>query len=234
MTNIAKCLRREIVASGRLWIALVLSVFFGFHVLQLAALMLRFEAVPNYVTIHDWPGSVARIIRSTPAVLDMLPIIADEWLIEIGSMNYSFGRGIAEWSFVLMPAKLVVVLAIAILVATDIVLLRATRRTCSLPSRIVGAATMTTGALAACAATTSITWVVCCAAPTWVVGLSIMGLGVTTALALAPIGGWLLLLGALALLALAVLLARTLSARTVRLAAELPTFTPTRMAEATS
>ena len=51
-------------------------------------------------------------------VADMILIILDEWFIEIGSMNYSFGHGIAEWSFVLLPSKLVIVLALAILFAT--------------------------------------------------------------------------------------------------------------------
>jgi hypothetical protein len=51
-------------------------------------------------------------------------------------------------------------------------------------------------------ALTSITmsWVVCCATPTWVVGLAIMGLGVSTSLWLEPLGTWLSYAGFAALL----------------------------------
>jgi hypothetical protein len=51
------------------------------------------------------------------------------------------------------------------------------------------------GAVMAGVASMTITWVVCCAAPTWIVGLAILGVSVTTAFALQPIGGWLTLLG---------------------------------------
>ena len=207
----AACLGREIVANRRSWLAIVLGVFVGFQLVQLAGLILRFETVPNYVTFHDWPANVARIIRSTPAVSDMIPIILDEWLVEIGSMNYSFGRGIAEWSFVLMPGKAVVVFGIAVLVATNLVLLRAAWKTCGVSARLGSSVATGAGALVAGAAATTITWVVCCAAPTWVVGLSVMGVGVTTALALQPLGGWLSLLGLSALVASAILLLRQLS-----------------------
>ena len=235
--SVVACLRRELVAKRRSWLATVLGLFVGFQILQLAVLMLRFEAVPNYVTLHDWPGNVARIIRSTPSVADMIPIILDEWLIEIGSMNYSFGRGIAEWSFVLMPAKLVALLVIAILLATDVVLLRAARKTCGLLKQFGTAATASTGALIAGVAVTTVTWVVCCAAPTWVVSLAVLGVGVTTALALAPLGGWLLLLGLLALAGMAILLARELSARSRPAPAAAPSLVlvaPAQIAQATT
>jgi len=88
---------REILASRRSWAAMVVAFFVGFHVFQLALLVIRFEAFPNYLTVHNWPGNLAQIVRSTPAVADMIPIMLDEWLVEIGFMNYAFGRGIAEW-----------------------------------------------------------------------------------------------------------------------------------------
>ncbi len=128
-------------------------------------------------------------------------------------MNHSFGRGIAEWSFVLMPAKAAVVCVIGALAATNLVLLRAVWPICSLSARLGAAMTTTAGALVAGASATTITWVVCCAAPTWVVGLAVMGVGVTTALALQPFGDWLSLLGLSVLDAIAVLLLRQLSGR---------------------
>ncbi len=216
MTGALACLRREVLARSWLWLSVVAAFFVGFHGLQLAALMVRFEAWPNYVTVHDWPANVARIVRSTPAISDMIPIILDEWLVEVGSMNYSFGRGIAEWSFVLIPGKAAVVLGIGVLVATNLVLLLAAWKTCGVSARLGSSAATGAGALVAGAASTTITWVVCCAAPTWVVGLSVMGVGVTTALALQPFGGWLSLLGLSALVASAILILRQLSGRRSR------------------
>ena len=37
----------------------------------------------------------------------------------------------------------------------------------------------------------TMSWVVCCSTPSWVVGLAMMGLGVSTSLALEPYGFWL-------------------------------------------
>jgi hypothetical protein len=202
---------QEVLAHRRSWAAMVGAFFVGFHVFQLALLVVRFEAFPNYLTVHNWPANLAQIVRSTPAVSDMIPIMLDEWLIEIGFMNYSFGRGIAEWSFVLMPAKLVIVLLVAMLVATNIVLLRVAWTRCG-PLERLGTGTATTGgALIAGATVTSITWVVCCAAPTWVVGLAVMGMSVSTALALQPIGGAMSWLGLLALVGATLVLAWRLS-----------------------
>src|SRR5262249_23271822 len=102
---------------------------------------------------------------------------------------------IAEWGFVLVPAKAGVTLVIALPLATNGVLLRAVRKTCPLFARLGASAAAAGGALLAGAATMTITWVVCCAAPTWVVGLAVLGVSVATAFALQPIGGWLSLFG---------------------------------------
>jgi len=112
---------------------------------------------------------------------------------------------------VLIPGKAVIVLAIAALVATNLVLLRAAWKTCGVFAWLGSAVATGAGALVGGAAATTITWVVCCAAPTWVVGLAVMGVGVTTALALQPFGGWLLLLGLSTLVTSAILLLRQLS-----------------------
>jgi len=204
-------LRREIFAHAALWLALALGFFAAFELLQLALLVLRFQEFPNYLVMHDWLGNIARIVRMTPSVADMLPIMVDEWLIETGSMNFEYGHGIAEWSFVLVPAKAAVALAVALLLATNVVLLRAVRKTCSLPAQLGASLAAAGGALVAGAASMTITWVVCCAAPTWVVGLAVLGVSVATAFALQPFGGWLSLSGILLLAATAVVLAQRLS-----------------------
>jgi hypothetical protein len=211
--GVASTIAGAIAARRRSWLAIVVGVFAGFHAVQLALLVWRFEALPNYLTVHAWPANIARIARATPSVSDMIPIMLDEWLIEVGRMNYAFGRGIAEWSFVLVPAKALVVLAIAMLVATNLVLLRKAATTCSLATQAGGACATAGAAAIAALAVTSITWVVCCAAPTWVVALAVMGVGVSTALALAPLGGSLSLVGLAALAATAILLARHIAGR---------------------
>lgn len=126
-------------------------------------------------------------------------IIAEEWVLEIGFMNYDFGIGISEWSLFLAPAKMAVVMGLGALLATHVILFRAQPRVCDLP----WLANTSTGFGATCVALTSITmsWVVCCATPTWVVGLAIMGLGVSTSLWLEPMGAWLSYAGFAALLA---------------------------------
>ena len=203
--------RREIGASAGLWLALAAGFFIAFELFQLALLVLRFQTFPNYLTAYDWPGNIARIVRMTPSVVDMVSIALDEWLIEIGSMDFAYGHGIAEWSFVLVPAKAAVALVVALLLATNVVLLRALRNACPLPARLGASIIAAGGALIAGAATMTMTWVVCCAAPSWVVGLAVLGLGVATAFALQPIGGWLSLAGILLLAATATALARRLS-----------------------
>jgi hypothetical protein len=222
MTGAVASLRREVLARSGLWLTFAAAFFVGFHGLQLAMLFVRFEAWPNYVTVHNWPANVARIVRSTPAISDMIPIILDEWLVEVSSMNYSFGRGVAEWSFVLIPGKAAVVLAIAALVATNVVLLRAAWRTCGTSVRLGSSVVTGGGALAGGAAAITITWVVCCAAPNWVVGLAVMGISVNAALALQPIGGWLSFLGLSTLAGMAMVLAWQLSRRSTRDAVSSP------------
>ena len=188
-------LRREISASFRLWLALTFGLFASLLAAQLVILMLRFQAFPNYLVVHDWLGNLARIVRKTPSVADMVSIMLDEWLIEIGSISYGYGRGIAEWSFVVIPAKAGVLLVVALLLATIAVLLLALRRTCALPLRLAASFGTLGGAAMAAMALMTITWVVYCAAPTWIVGMAVLGVSVATAFALQPIGGWLTALG---------------------------------------
>jgi hypothetical protein len=208
--NALALLGREIGASAGLWLALAAGFFIAFELSQLALLVLRFQTFPNYLTAYDWPGNIARIVRMTPSVVDMVSIALDEWLIEIGSMDFAYGHGIAEWSFVLVPAKAAVALVVALLLAANVVLLRALRNACPLPVRLGASIIAAGGALIAGAATMTMTWVVCCAAPSWVVGLAVLGVGVATAFALQPIGGWLSLAGILLLAATATALARRL------------------------
>ena len=225
--NAFAILRREFRASAGLWLALVVAFFATAHLLQLALLVLRFQAWPNYLTLHDWSGNIARIVRMTPSISDVVSISLDEWLIEIGSMNFAYGHGVSEWSFVVVPAKAALMLTIAVLLATDMVLLRSVRRTCPLSERLAASFAATSGAFMAALSAMTITWVVCCAAPTWIVGLAVMGVATATAFELQAIGGWLALFGVMLLAIVGMMLAWQLCDEQGREepAAEMPTHT---------
>jgi len=46
-------LKREVRASARLWLVVAVAFFTAFQLLQLALLIVRFQAFPNYLTLHD-------------------------------------------------------------------------------------------------------------------------------------------------------------------------------------
>ncbi|WP_146585267.1 hypothetical protein [Puniceibacterium confluentis] len=156
------------------------------QVLMMVALITRFGALPTYVTFYDWPGNVARIIASTPSWSDIPPIIAQEWLIEIGRMNYDYGNGISEWSLSVVPSRLVVLFVLGVLSGLATGLARGDG--CSRTARRGVAFATGGGAVLVAMTNATMSWVVCCATPTWVVGLAMMGLGVSTSLALERLG----------------------------------------------
>lgn len=191
----ADIVRSAVNRHFRLWLAVTLGTPAVYVAGMLAALVIRFGDLPNYWTLYNWPANVIEIVRSTPAVSDMVPIILDEWLLEVGFMNYDYGLGIAEWSMNVQPAKLLIVLFLGALLGTVLVLAKRDVTACS-PAVSAGART-TAGLGAGMVAMTSLTmtWVVCCATPSWVVGLAMLGVGVSTALWLEWAGPWLSFIG---------------------------------------
>lgn len=171
-----------------------------FQLFSLIALVVRFGALPNYITGYNWIANVLLIAQSTPSVRDMAPIIWEEWLLEIGRMNYDYGTGISEWSLNVMPSRLLMLTVLGALMTLCLTLMR--RKTC--PAALSGTIGATTGLGAVLVAMTnaSMSWVVCCATPTWVVGLSMMGLGVSTSLALERAGPLMSLAGYALLIAM--------------------------------
>lgn len=179
----------------------------SYYVGLLLAVMIKFGQIPNYVDSYDWLGNVRHIIASTPSVKDQLVIIKEEWLFEIGYMNYEFGMGISEWSLFILPMKVLEMIFLSALLATFFLLLSDRRRTCAKPLWRLSA--LAGGLGSGCVALTSITlsWIVCCSTPTWVVGLAMMGLGVSTSLWLEPIGTWVNVFGFLAMMSSVLFLA---------------------------
>jgi len=80
---------REIRANWKTMILHGLIFAILFQVMLMIALIVRFQALPNYVTGYDWFSNVAWIIQSTPAWSDMLPIIWEEWLIVVIGVFFS-------------------------------------------------------------------------------------------------------------------------------------------------
>lgn len=157
-----------------------------FQVLMLVALMVRFQAIPNYVTFYDWIENVSWIIQSTPSWRDMVPIIWEEWLIEIGYMNYDFGTGLSEWSLNVIPSRLIVMFIMGAMVAWCLALTR--KETCDRGTSTTLRVSTGFGAILVAMTNATMSWVVCCATPSWVVGLAMLGLGVSTSLALESMG----------------------------------------------
>jgi hypothetical protein len=203
-----RVVRDTLAENRRAWLAITLGFPVLYYMALLTSVVISIGHLPNYITFYDWPSNVLTIIRSTPSIRDMLPIIGDEWLIETGYMNYSFGHGIAEWSLEIIPPKLFMVVVLGALVATCALLLRRLKRVCSLPAQGTAAAGTGVGALCVGAANVTMTWVSCCASPSWVVGLSLIGVSTSTAYALLPYGNLLLGVGFAVLLVTTYLLAR--------------------------
>jgi hypothetical protein len=181
-------LRKAIGAHRRTWFATLLLFPLSLYGGQLLLLMLRFKALPNYVTTYDWPSNIARIIRSTHSIRDIVAIGSNEWLLEIGHMNYDYGKGIADWSFELLPANMLFVLFLAALVATNLAVIRYQEKECQRERVVLGAVTTCTAGLFGAITSVTVTWITCCGIPSWITGLSVFGVGLSTAQSLKPLG----------------------------------------------
>lgn len=200
--------KQAVVARRWLWLAITVGFVASYYAALVLSVVIRFGELPNYVTPYNFIHDIAVIIRSTPSIHDMVPIVLDEWLLEVGYMNHDYGHGIAEWSVEIIPSKLLVVVALGALVATNVLLLKRQAQSCARTTLYSGATA--TGLGAALVGFTSITmmWVVCCASPTWAVGLALLGVGASTAFGLQPFGADITLAGFGVLLAATYVLTR--------------------------
>jgi hypothetical protein len=191
MVFIGTTIRKDLLR----WFAVSVAFTLIYYTVLLLSLIVRFGNFPNYINIYDWVHNVKTIIQSTPSLFDTLMIINDEWFFEIGFMNYDFGTGISEWSLFLAPVKILGVFLLGVLIATNYLLLRPANRICTNTSAKSAGVISGFGAICGALASITMSWVVCCSTPTWVVGLAMMGLGVSTSLWLEPMGLWVNLLG---------------------------------------
>ena len=178
-----------------LWFASVVLLTTMYYVALMIALIVRFQRLPNYANLYDWIFSIQHIWQSTPSSIDALTIMKDEWLLEVGFMNYDFGFGISEWSLFIAPFKVLGIMVLSGVIATNYLLLRNAGHSCSSAKTRFVSLTTGFGATFVSLASITMSWVVCCSTPTWIVGLAIMGLGVSTSLWLEPVGIWVNIFG---------------------------------------
>jgi len=190
-------------ASKQHWILLIL-ISVGFLVFYYSSLlmltMLRFGEIPNYVEFYDVFYVYGLIFKGTPSLMDAIPILLDEAWFEAGYKNPMY-YGIATWSFVLIPAKMLLVFLMGILLGIFTILVKIGRtESCQLKTdtRLYTAAGISTVFISLTSAT--LTWVVCCATPSWVVALAMLGMSASLALWLEPLGNILTLIGLLVMI----------------------------------
>ena len=96
-----------------LWFTSVVLLTTMYYVALMIALIVRFQRLPNYANLYDWIFSIQHIWQSTPSSIDALTIMKDEWLLEVGFMNYDFGFGISEWSLFIAPFKVLGIMVLS-------------------------------------------------------------------------------------------------------------------------
>ena len=184
----------------------------AFHLALLAVLVAQYGHLPNYVTRYDWIANVLRIIAGTQSVADMVPIILNEWVLEIGYMDYQYGHGIADWSLSIVPHQLAVISLTGALLGLNVALLseRRSRETptqqCLLACR--SGVLTSFGALSAGLTNATVFSVACCAAPSWVGSLAVLGLETSLVFTIEPFGPIASVAGIAVLAISAMLLAR--------------------------
>ena len=191
-----------------IWWAITLGIPLGVYVLQMALLCIRFGQLPNYCAFYDWPENIVRIIRSTPSLSDIVRIGSDEWLFEVGRKSVVYGLTVCEWRLALEPAKVLLLGLASAVAATNWLLSRRRGRACSASVRRTAQALTGSGTAIASLTSVTISWVACCGIPSWVTGLTILGLSYSSALVLQPFGGVLVMAGFGALLGGTVLLTK--------------------------
>lgn len=191
-----------IVASMRTRPGFIAGIVAGgvllYFVLQLVAMVVRFEALPNYVIFHDYIDNIGLIVSGTPDIQDMIPILMDEMVIEVGYMNPEWG--IAEWYLSVLPVKTLLVAFLFFLLAVVLVLVGVGAGACSRQGAATAYVAAGSGTSLAALSCASLGWVVCCATPTWVVGLAMLGVSTNVALALEPLGAVMAVAGIVLLL----------------------------------
>lgn len=169
------------------WLMLSFGFLAGYYLLLLAATMIRFGEIPNYVVFHDIISIYGLILEGTPSLADAIPILLDEAWFETGYKNPDY-YGVATWSYMLIPPKMLLVLFGGMLLATFYVLRKQSVHVCSLAEQRTTTLGAGIGTSLIGLTSVTLTWVVCCATPSWVVALAMLGMNASLALFIEPIG----------------------------------------------
>lgn len=196
MLGYTRLIGHTIARYRRRWLAIGLGFVVCYYAGLLLFTMLRFGEIPNYVTFHDVPGNYRLILDGTPALSDAFPILIEEPWFETGYKNPHY-YGVATWSYMLIPPKMLLVFLTGALLATVAVLAARSRETACPTSPACAYTAAGVGSALVGLTSATLTWVVCCAAPSWVVALAMLGMSVSLALWLEPLGAMLTLLGLL-------------------------------------
>lgn len=168
---------------------LAAGILLAYHLLLALVVLARFGAWPNYFQVHPLLENLGLVLGGTPSWLDAIRIALQEPWLEFGYANPDY-YGIAEWSYMILPSRLLLVALASLLLAWSLGRARACPARAYSPAalNLAGASLVGLG----CA---SLTWVVCCAYPSWIVLLAILGLDSALALKLEPWGLGLVLAG---------------------------------------
>jgi len=188
MTSYLKLILNAIKDHLRLFMLVSLGFFVLYYSGLLLLTMIRFGEIPNYVEFYDIFKIYSLIYEGTPSFIDAIPIFIDEAWFETGYKNPNY-YGVATWSFMLIPPKMLLVLLMGILLGVFLVLVKYSRAgQCELKAdkKLFAAAGM--GSVFISLTSATLTWVVCCATPSWVVALAMLGMSASLALWLEPLG----------------------------------------------
>ena len=180
------------------WLAMAIGFTLLYYSMVLVFTMIRFQEIPNYVTFENVFHVYYMILAHTPSLSDAIPIMANEAFFETGFKDPNY-YGVATWSYMLIPPKVLLVLFMAMLLTTYLFLKSQTRRACRLNSPAVPSSKLTTtaglGTALVSLTNVSLSWVVCCATPNWSVALTMLGLSSSISLWLNPYGVYMTLIG---------------------------------------
>ncbi|MEX0731689.1 MAG: hypothetical protein WED00_01720 [Aquisalimonadaceae bacterium] len=190
MTDLARLLQRRWAS----WLLGMVVFTLLYHLMLFAAVVLRFGEWPNYAVRYEVVRDIGLIVKGTPSLADAIVLLIRTPWLEAGYRNAEY-FGIAEWSFLVMPATLLQVMALGGLLTATWLLLKE-------PHRRLGTGVGTsafTGATLTGITGATLTAVSCSTSPSWVVLLTLFGLSNGHALALETLGPWLRLTGLLLL-----------------------------------
>lgn len=177
----------EIKQHWKMFLSISVGFVFLYYGTLLLLTMARFGEIPNYVEFYDIFAIYKGIFDGTPALSDALMILKDEAWIETGYKNPDY-YGVATWSYMLIPPKMLLVLLLGMLIGVFSILTVSRSKSCETAGNKKMMAAAGVGSSLVCLTSATLTWVVCCATPSWVVALAMLGMSSSLALFLEPLG----------------------------------------------